>query len=193
VMDAADAEAVVTDVFDHLWLKAPQPDSIQGSALTWLAGVTRSRARGMVRARDWSPRTPAAQRAAPTRPRHGRKTLTKALGTALVLALPFSLTAQSPQIPNAHASDTAKAKVAEHHHPSARSYRGSVENALPRNPSGATPAGQATSATPATPATPTQGGGPATPATPASPATPAVPASPSHKPSNPGESNSHRP
>src|SRR6266576_3236523 len=38
VMDAADAEAVVSEVFDYAWLKAPQPGSIQGSARTWLAG-----------------------------------------------------------------------------------------------------------------------------------------------------------
>jgi DNA-directed RNA polymerase specialized sigma24 family protein len=203
VVEAADAEGVVTDVFDHVWLKAPQPGSIQGSAHTWLAAVTRSRARGVVRAREWSPRPPAAERPASQRTRHGRKMLTKALnktlGAALALALPLALTAQTPQIPNSHASDAAKAKVAEHRHPSARSYRGSVENAVPRSPNSATPAVGATRAvpaspaTPATPATPAQGESPATPATPASPATPAVPALPSHKPSNPGQSNNHRP
>jgi len=109
------------------------------------------------------------------------------IGIALALALPAALSAQTPEIPNSHASDTAKAKVAEHRHPSARSHRGSVEPMGPRNPNAATPAVRATRATPATPA---HGAGPATPAT---PATPAIPASPSHKPSSPGQSGNHRP
>jgi DNA-directed RNA polymerase specialized sigma24 family protein len=42
VMDAADADAVVSEVFDHVWLKTPQLDSIQGSAHAWLADVARA-------------------------------------------------------------------------------------------------------------------------------------------------------
>src|SRR5882762_5364385 len=58
VMDAADADVVVCDVFDHVWLKAPQLDDIQGSVHAWLADVGRTRARGMVRAREWPIRPP---------------------------------------------------------------------------------------------------------------------------------------
>jgi len=108
-------------------------------------------------------------------------------GGALALAVSSLLSAQTPQPPNAHASDTAKAKVAEHrHHPPAKHHRGTVD----RNPNAATPAVHATRATPATPA---HGEGPATPAVPAKPATPAVPSSASHHSSGTGPTNSHRP
>ncbi len=116
--------------------------------------------------------------------------LRKIIGIAVALAVPVILAAQTPTIPNAHASDTAKAKVAEQRHPRAKRHRGSVVGSEHRNPNAATPA---TPATRATPATPTHGAGPATPASPATPATPAVPAKPSQKPSNPGQSGSHRP
>jgi hypothetical protein len=107
----------------------------------------------------------------------------KVLPLVVAFALPGMLAAQS-EIPNAHASDTAKAKVAEHR---ATQVRGSVENA------DVTPATRAVPATRATPATSASGGNPATPAKPATPATPAVPASPSKKPTNPGQSGNHRP
>jgi len=108
------------------------------------------------------------------------------IGSAALFALAGVLSAQTPQVPNAHASDTAKVKVAEHrHHPAAKHHRGSVD----RNPNAATPAVHATRATPATPA---HGEGPATPATPAKPATPAVPSS-GHGSSGTGSGNGHRP
>ena len=95
---------------------------------------------------------------------------------AVPLAVPALLAAQD--IPNAHASDTAKAMVAAH---SATHFRGEAVG-LDNRP-----------VTPATPAVPATRVTPATPASPAKPATPAVPASPSKKPTNPGQSGSHRP
>ncbi|PYP70799.1 MAG: hypothetical protein DMD41_14085 [Gemmatimonadetes bacterium] len=107
-----------------------------------------------------------------------------------LLAVPALLAAQTPQIPNANASDTAKHRVALALQHRATHVRGSVVG--PDNQP-VTPATRAVPATRATPATPASGGNPATPATPAKPATPAVPASPSHKPSSPGQSGLHRP
>jgi hypothetical protein len=94
---------------------------------------------------------------------------------------------QNPQVPASEASDTAKSKVAQH---VATQVRGSAVglNNLP-----VTPATPAVPATKATPATPSSGGGAATPATPPVPATPAVPPSPSNKPSSAGQSGTHRP
>jgi|SRR5258705_13400043 hypothetical protein len=100
----------------------------------------------------------------------------KVLPLVVSLAFPGFLAAQS-EIPNAHASDTAKARVAAH----ATHVRGSVDHP---------PVTPATRAVPATRATPASGGNPATPAI---RATPAVPASPSKKPTNPGQSGNHRP
>jgi len=113
--------------------------------------------------------------------------LRKLIPFAAILVLPAVAVAQTPQIPNAHASDTAKAKVAEHR---ATHVRGEPVG-LDHRP--VTPATRAVPATRATPATPASGGGAAVPATPATPATPAVPASPSKKPTSPGQSASHRP
>lgn len=107
----------------------------------------------------------------------------KILPLVMAVALPGLLAAQR-EIPNAHASDTAKAMVAAHR---ATHVRGSVDNPP------VTPATRAVPATRATPATPASDGSPATPAKPATPATPAVPASPSKKPTNPGQSGNHRP
>jgi hypothetical protein len=105
---------------------------------------------------------------------------------AVALAVAGVLAAQTGG-PNAHASDTAKVKVAEHrHHPPAKHHKGTVE----RNPNAATPAVHATRATPATPA---HGEGPATPATPAKPATPAIPHSGSHNGPSTGSANGHKP
>src|SRR5260370_8537155 len=107
----------------------------------------------------------------------------KILPLVMSLALPGLLAAQR-EIPNSHASDTAKAKVAEHR---ATQVRGSVENA------DVTPATRAVPATRATPATPASRGNPPTPPKPPTPATPAVPASPSKKPTSAGQSGNHRP
>jgi hypothetical protein len=105
----------------------------------------------------------------------------KPLILMVVLAL-RSMAAQAPPVPNEHASDTAKAKVALHR---ATRFRGEVVNpAVGRNPNAATPA------TPAVRATPAQPSPDAAPAAPAVPATPAVPAIPAHKG---GQSGSHRP
>jgi hypothetical protein len=106
-----------------------------------------------------------------------------------LFAVPALLAAQTPQIPNVNASDTAKHRVAlsgalEHR---ATHTRGSVVG--PDNQ----PVTPATPAIPAKPATPASGGGPAGPAVPARRAMPAVPASPSQKPSSPGQSGGHRP
>jgi hypothetical protein len=108
-----------------------------------------------------------------------------------LFAVPALLAAQTPQIPNANASDTAQHRVAlgeggalQHR---ATHTRGSVLGPDNR------PVTPATPAIPAKPATPASGGGPAGPAVPARRATPAVPASPSQKPSSPGQSGGHRP
>ena len=101
-----------------------------------------------------------------------------------LLAVPALLAAQTPQIPNANASDTAKHRVALALQHRARHTRGSVVGLDNR------PVTPATPAIPAKPTTPASGDGPATPAV---PARPAVPASPSHNPSSPGQSGGHRP
>src|SRR5256712_7128285 len=107
-----------------------------------------------------------------------------------LLAVPALLAAQTPQIPNSHASDTAKSKVPVALQHRATHVRGSVVG-LDNRP--VTPATPAIPAKPATPATPASGGGAATPAVPVKPATPAVPASPSQKPTSPGQSVGRRP
>ena len=99
------------------------------------------------------------------------------------LLLPAMLTAQTPSIPNSHASDIAKAKVAAGAR-RATHVRGEAVG-LDNRP--VTPAASVTRATHATAATPNQDGGSATRATPATPATPAVPASPSHRPDHAGQ------
>ena len=107
-----------------------------------------------------------------------------------LLAVPALLAAQTPQIPNSHASDTAKSKVPVALQHRATHMRGSVVG-LDNRP--VTPATPAIPAKPATPATPASGGGAATPAVPVKPATPAVPASPSQKPTSPGQPVGRRP
>jgi len=110
------------------------------------------------------------------------------LGALLATA---TLAAQAPSIPNAHASDTAKTRVAAVGAPRGGTHvRG---EALGPDNRPVTPATPAVPATRAVPATPASGGGAATPATPAAPATPAVPTVPSGKPTSPGRSGSHRP
>ncbi len=113
--------------------------------------------------------------------------LRKLIPLAAILVFPAVLAAQTPQVPNDHASDPAKAMVAQHR---VTPVRGEPVG-LDHRP--VTPATPAIRATRATPAVPSSGGGPATPAVPAKPATPAVPASPSQKPASPGNSASHRP
>src|SRR5438105_15257957 len=93
----------------------------------------------------------------------------KLLGLAVTLGLPTMLAAQTPQIPNEHASDRGKAMVALHSQGAAHRAthrRGDVVD-VPRNPNAATPA------TRATPAVPGHGDVPTVPAHPATPATPA--------------------
>ncbi len=108
--------------------------------------------------------------------------INKLLGVAVTLALPTLLAAQTPQVPNEHASDQGKAMVALHSQGAAHRAthrRGDVVPVTPtRNPYAATPAVRAT------PAIPGHG---VVPTVPAQPATPAVPA---HKG---GQSGSHRP
>src|SRR5437667_7782832 len=105
----------------------------------------------------------------------------KLLGLAVTLGLPTMLAAQTPQIPNEHASDRGKAMVALHsqgvaHRATHR--RGDVVD-VPRNPNAAT------RATRATPAMPGHGDLPNVAARRATPATPA------HKQGQP--TNPHRP
>jgi len=105
---------------------------------------------------------------------------------ALVPALALAQTegpGKSGTIPNSHASDIAKAKVAAAMARRATHVRGEAVE-LDNRP--VTPATPAVRATRATPAVPNPDGGPATRAVPATPATPAVPASPSGKPADPG-------
>jgi hypothetical protein len=126
----------------------------------------------------------------------------KLLGLAAAAVVPSLLAAQTPTIPNDHASDQGKAMVAQHSqgakhrathrrgevvHPEDvdhdRDDRSQPEDAdhdrddRGRNPNAATPAKRTT---------PAHGAGPATPATPAVPAN-------GRKPSNPGQSGNHRP
>lgn len=107
-----------------------------------------------------------------------------------------TLTAQAPSIPNSHASDTAKARVAAAGAPRATQVRGTAVGLDNRPVTPATPAVPATRATPAIPASPSSGGGaatPATPAAPAAPATPAMPPVPPGRPASPGRSGTRRP
>lgn len=125
----------------------------------------------------------------------------KLLGLAVMLALPTLLAAQTPQIPNEHASDTAQVKVLRHRQnpqvPAVESSdiakekvaehrathrRGEVVGLDHRPTWIATP--------PAQRAQP--GVSPAVPPT-ARPPQPAMPAQPPAKPSSPGQSGSHRP
>ena len=108
--------------------------------------------------------------------------INKLLGLVVALALPTIAAAQTPQIPNEHASDRAQAMVALHSQGAAHRAthrRGDVVT-VPhtRNPNAATPAIRAT------PAVPGHG---VVPTVPAKRATPAIPA---HKG---GQSGSHRP
>ena len=110
--------------------------------------------------------------------------LRKIMLLAATVVGPSLLAAQ--EIPNSRASDTAKSKVVAHR---ATHFRGEVVG-LDNRP--VTPATAAVAATRAMPAS-LSAGGVAAPASPATPATPAVPASPSKRPTNPGQSNIHRP
>ncbi len=92
-----------------------------------------------------------------------------ALAAIAGLALARPALAQAPAL-NAHASDTAKSKVAAHR---ATQVRGSVVTP-PTRP-----------VTPATPAVPSKGATPGTGGTPAVPATPATPAVPPARPTTP--------
>jgi len=103
----------------------------------------------------------------------------KLLGLVAALALPTLLAAQTPQIPNDAASQTAKDKVAEHR---ATQRRGEVVGLDHRPTWIAKP--------PAQRAQP--GVSPAMPPT-ARPPQPAMPAQPPAKPSDPGQSGNHRP
>jgi hypothetical protein len=109
------------------------------------------------------------------------------LGIAATLVVPAVLAGQAPTIPNEHASDTAKSKVAAAMARRATHVRGHAVGLDNR------PVTPATRATRATRAVPSSGGGAATPATPAVRATPAVPASPSQRPDNPGAGHGRRP
>ena len=109
--------------------------------------------------------------------------IARIIGFVGALLVPGMLSAQTPSIPNEHASETAKAKVATR-------VRGEAVG-LDNRP--VTPAVPATRATRATPAVPNPDGGPATRAIPAVPATPAVPASPSKRPDHAGQGGSRRP
>jgi hypothetical protein len=111
-----------------------------------------------------------------------------------VLAVPGVLAAQG--VPNSHASDTAKSKVAAHRqNPQVPAQEASdiAKSKVAQNRATkvrGTVAGTdnrpVTPATRAVPATPSSGGSAGAPASPAVPAMPAVPASPSQKPSSPG-------
>src|SRR5207248_10710172 len=94
----------------------------------------------------------------------------KLFGLAVVYAVPTLLAAQTPQIPNEHASDQGKAMVALHSQGAAhraKHRRGDViaGDATP-NPNAAAPATRATRAVPG------HGGGPTLPAHRAPPGTP---------------------
>ena len=102
--------------------------------------------------------------------------ISRLLGLAVTLALPSMVAAQTPQIPNEHAFEQAKAMVALHSPDAAHrstQRRGEVVSVAPteRNPNAATPAIRATPTVPghglvatilatrATPAVPANKGG----------------------------------
>src|SRR6266699_2553996 len=119
--------------------------------------------------------------------------LRKLMLIAATLAVPALLAAQD--IPNSHASDTAKSKVAaQESSDTAKSKVAQHRASKVRGSAAGTANRPVTPATPATPATPSSGGSAGSPASPATPAIPAVPASPSKKPSSPGsQADNHRP
>jgi hypothetical protein len=106
----------------------------------------------------------------------------KLLGVAAAVALPAVLAAQTPTIPNEHASDKGQAMVAEHSQGAAHratSRRGEVAGGLAHRPGWiAIP--------PVGPVGP--GARPTLP-----PTGKATPAQPPHKPASPGQSGNHRP
>ncbi len=53
VIDAVDAQEIVDATFAEAWLKASRYDPANGSVHGWLAGMARSRALGVIRAREW--------------------------------------------------------------------------------------------------------------------------------------------
>jgi type IV secretory pathway VirJ component len=123
--------------------------------------------------------------------------LGKMLVLVAVLAVPGVLAAQD--IPNAHASDTAKSKVAAHRQnpqvpaqeasDTAKSKVAQHRATKVRGAASGTENRPVTPATRAVPATPSGSAGGA-----ATPAQPAVPASPSKKPADAGsQAGSHRP
>jgi hypothetical protein len=96
--------------------------------------------------------------------------MNKLLGLAVTLALPTMLAAQTPQIPNEHASDRGKAMVALHSQGAAHRAthrRGEVVVPHTRNPNAATIAARATPAAPGHGVIPTVRAKRATPALPA--------------------------
>ena len=116
--------------------------------------------------------------------------ISKLIGLAAALALPSVLAAQTPTIPNDHASPqgqamvTAHSKGAQHR---ATQRRGEVAGGLSHRPGwiATPPVGRAVP----------EAGGVTTPAAPptGSPPHMAVPAQPPNKPASPGQSGSHRP
>jgi len=97
--------------------------------------------------------------------------INKLLGLAVTLALPTLVAAQTPQIPNEHASARGKAMVALHSQGAAHRAtrrRGEVVTVpQTRNPNAATPALRATPAVPGHGVVPTVRAKRATPAVPA--------------------------
>jgi RNA polymerase sigma-70 factor (ECF subfamily) len=57
LVDTADAEEVVAETFQYAWRTAARfAATASGSVFRWLTGIARSRARGLVLAREWTGR-----------------------------------------------------------------------------------------------------------------------------------------
>lgn len=114
----------------------------------------------------------------------------KLLGLAAAMALPAVLAAQTPTIPNEHASDQGRAMVDAHSQGAAHratGRRGEVASGLVHRPGWVAipPVGRVTP----------QPGGTSRPVAPPTGTPPfrATPAQPPNKPSSPGQSGNHRP
>lgn len=57
LVDAAQADEVVSETFAFAWQRAAQvTESLTGSVYAWLSGIARSQARALLQAREWPAR-----------------------------------------------------------------------------------------------------------------------------------------
>src|SRR5437660_9929853 len=105
LVDPGDAEEVVSETFAHLWRTAARfVATTNQSVSACLKEIARSRARGLLLAREWPERPSTPPRQGPLITMIGGCMTSKLLGLAVTLGLPTMLAAQTPQTPNDQAS-----------------------------------------------------------------------------------------